>query len=388
MLRVLTLATLFPDVNRPVLGTFVERQTLGLAAHPDVELQIVVPRGVPPGPLARHSAYRDSAALPDYELWQGVPLHRPRFPHWPVFGARFDAANIAQALIPLLTRLRATFAFDVIDAQYFFPDGPAAVALGAHFNVPVSIKARGSDIHLWGMRKDTRAQVLRAGRLADGLLAVSAALKRDMVALGMPEARIMVHYTGVDLALFELRDRAAAKAELGVTGPLIVSVAALVPRKSQALVINALPSVQDAKLALVGTGPDEVMLRALTAELGVADRVRFLGRQTRAQTAHWLAAADVMALPSSSEGLANAWVEALACGTPVVSSDVGGVRELLTNDTAGRLVARTSQAIAEGINVVLADPPARIAVRDSVKAFTWEANTAALYEHLAVLVAR
>jgi glycosyltransferase involved in cell wall biosynthesis len=100
-----------------------------------------------------------------------------------------------------------------------------------------------------------------------------------------------------------------------------------------------------------------------------------------------LVAADVLALPSSSEGLANAWVEALASGTPVVTCDVGGAREVIDRPEAGRIVARTSEAIAAAIADLLADPPDRSAVRAAAEHFTWEANTAALYDHLAGLVA-
>ncbi len=388
MLRVLTIATLFPDARRPVLGTFVERQTLGLAAHPDVELRIIVPRGLPPVPFSAHNSYRETASLPDQELWHGVSLYRPRFTHWPLIGARFDAANMVRALKPLLMQLRETFAFDVIDAEYFFPDGPAAIAMGAYFKVPVSIKARGSDIHLWGARADTRAQVIAAGRAADGLLAVSAALKRDMIALGMPEDRIKLHYTGVDLALFKAEDHGAAKAALGVDAhhPLIVSVGTLNPRKGHGLVVEALASIPDATVMIAGAGEDMALLKALASRLGLAQRVVFLGSQSREQIAQLLVAADVMALPSASEGLANAWTEALACGTPVVTCDVGGAREVITSDVAGRLVARTADDVAAGIRAVLANPPRRQAVRDCVKGFTWEANTAALFEHLQGLV--
>jgi glycosyltransferase involved in cell wall biosynthesis len=386
MLRVLTLSTLFPDQNRPVFGTFVEKQTLSLAAHPDVEMQIIVPRGLPPGPLARLQAYRNTASLPKHELWHGVPLHRPAFTHLPVIGGRLDVTNVVRALRPLLSDLRKTFPFDVIDAEYFFPDGPAAVALGTYFDVPVSIKARGSDIHLWGTRADTRAQVLAAGRRADGILAVSAALKRDMVALGMPADRIKVHYTGVDLALFKVTDHATAKTMLGVTQPLIVSVGTLNPRKGHELVIAALARIPDARLVIAGSGPSLATLEAEAVRHGVADRVRFLGSVGREEVALWLVAADVMALPSASEGLANAWTEALACGTPVVTCDVGGARELITSDTAGRLVERTPEAVAKAINALLDNPPARADVRDCVKGFTWAANTEALYAHLQGLV--
>src|SRR3546814_12857753 len=79
MLRVLTLATLFPDATRPNFGVFVERQTLGLAAHAGVDLRLIAPVGLPPWPLTRHPRYRALAALPRHEMWKGLATLRPRF---------------------------------------------------------------------------------------------------------------------------------------------------------------------------------------------------------------------------------------------------------------------------------------------------------------------
>ena len=219
------------------------------------------------------------------------------------------------------------------------------------------------------------------------MLAVSAAMKREMVALGMAESKIRVHYTGVDRALFYVRDRAQAKQQLSITGPLIVTVAPLIARKGVDLVIAALAQVPGATLVVTGAGPDEAKLRAMATQLGVGDRVRLLGIQPRAVVADWLAAADVMALPSASEGLANAWVEALASGTPIVIADVGGAGELVQSETAGRLVARDANAIAGAINGFIASPSDRAAVCASVDRFSWETNRDALYDHLCGIVA-
>jgi teichuronic acid biosynthesis glycosyltransferase TuaC len=387
MLRVLVLSTLFPSRARPLFGTFVERQTLGLAARNDVEVQIVVPRGLPPMPFDRIARYHSDASLPAHEDWQGVPLYRPRFIHLPKIGARYDAPMLVRAVLPLLRDLRRDFAFDVIAAEYFFPDGPAAVALGHALGVPVSIKARGSDINVWGQRPDTWSQVADAGKAADGMLAVSAAMKREMAALGMPENKIRVHYTGVDRTLFHVRNRDEVKQRLGITGPLVVTVAPLIARKGVDLVIAALAQVPGATLIVTGAGPDEAKLRTLAAQYGIADRVRLLGIQPRAVVADWLAAADVMALPSASEGLANAWVEALASGTPIVVADVGGASELVQSDIAGKLVARDPDAIAQAINHLIMNPPDRDAVCRSVDRFSWETNRDALYDHLCSVIA-
>jgi teichuronic acid biosynthesis glycosyltransferase TuaC len=386
MLRVLTLSTLFPDATRPNFGVFVERQTLGLAALPDVEVRVVAPVGLPPWPLQRAERYRSLAGLPRQETWKGVEVHRPRFLNLPATGGRFHTSALIHALKPLLTRLRAHFPFDIIDAEFFFPDGPAAVALGRHFGVPVSIKARGADIHHWGQRA-TASQVIGAGRAADGLLAVSQAMKADMAALGMPESRICVHHTGVDLARFAPADRMAGKAKLGVSGPLVVSLGALIPRKGHDIAIRAIADVPGATLLVVGEGPERTALQALAGQIGVADRVRLVGSVPHAELPALLAAADVMALASSSEGLANAWVEALACGTPIVITKAGGAREVVTDPDYGRIVAREPLAFATAIGDLLHHPPAQEAVRRGATGFTWEANSAALREHLSGLVA-
>ncbi|MEG3168633.1 glycosyltransferase [Sphingomonas sp. LB3N6] len=388
MLRILTLSTLFPDATRLNFGVFVERQTLGLAAHPDVSLVAVAPVGLPPGPLRRIGHYSSLATLPMREIWKGVDVHRPRFTALPFTKGRHHAAALERALVPVLDAIRADFAFDVIDASFFFPDGPAAVALGRRYGVPVSIKARGSDIHHWGEVPATAAQVRRAGQGAAGVLAVSKAMKADMVALGMPAERITVHYTGVDQNRFRpVDDRASAKAKLGVRGPLVIAIGGLLPRKGHDIVIEAVAALPGVTLLIAGHGPARASLEALIARLGVGDRIRLLGAVPHADLPELIAAADVGALASSSEGLANVWVESLACGTPIVITNAGGACEVVTAPDAGRVTIGDPLAFAAAIGDLLADPPTQAATRAVAAPFTWEANTDALYDHLVRLVA-
>jgi glycosyltransferase involved in cell wall biosynthesis len=388
MLRVLTLSTLFPDESRPNFGVFVERQTIGLAALPDVEVRVVAPIGLPPWPLRRHAHYRPLATVPRAETWKGLEVQRPRFTVWPGMGGRFHAPALVRTLEPVLRRLAADFPFDVIDASFFFPDGPAAVALGRRFGVPVSIKARGADIHHWGHAPGTARQVLAAGQGAEGLLAVSAAMRDDMAAIGIPAGKVRVHHTGVDLTRFAPVDRAAAKATLGISGPLVISVGALIPRKGHDVVIDAVARLPGVSLLIAGEGPERAALQAAIARHNAADRIRLLGAVPHGELPALIAGADAMALASASEGLANAWVEALACGTPVVITGAGGAAELVTGPVAGRIVQRDAAAFAAAIHDVLAAPPAAADVRRFAEGFTWEANAFALRDHLQGLVAR
>ena len=387
MLRILTLATLFPNAARPTLGVFVERQTIGLAASEGVEVEVVAPVGLPAWPLSLHPHYRPLRSLAQTEIWKGLKVHRPKYPVLPFADQSGTAERIIAVLRPLLTQIRGAFPFDVIDAEFFWPDGPVAMRLAAEFGVPFSVKARGADIHLWGRRPDTAALVAMAANRADGLLAVSEGLKSDMVRLGFPAKKIRVHRTGVDLDRFRPCDRAEAKKSLGVEGPLLVTPGALIPRKGQSYAIEALERLPEAQLLLVGDGPDRKMLERLVARLGLTDRVRFVGNRPHDEMPALLAAADVMLLPTGSEGLANVWVEALACGTPVVTTDIPGADEAIEPES-GRLVPRTTEAFASAVRELLDRPISPDRVRRSAERFSWARNSADLVDHLAGLVDR
>lgn len=381
MLRVLTLATLFPNGARPTLGVFVERQTQALAAQPGVEVEVVAPVGLPVWPLSLHPHYAPLRKLPARERWNGLDVHRPRYRVWPRIGPARTAARMADALLPVLRDIRERFPFDVIDAEFFWPDGPTAMRLADALGVPFSIKARGSDIHHWGAERDIGAQIVAAGRAASGLLAVSGALREEMIALGLPAEKIRVHHTGIDLDRF----RPDAAAPSGDDGPRLIIVGHLIPSKGQEVALAALEAIPGATLTLVGDGPDRSKLEGIARERGLSGRVRFLGVQPHAALPALLAAADAMVLPTATEGLANVWVEALACGTPVATCDVGGARDVIDRPEAGRLVPRDPLAIAAAVRDILAAPPDKNKVREAAKRFSWDKNGAELAAHLAAM---
>lgn len=232
--------------------------------------------------------------------------------------------------------------------------------------------------------------MLDAGLGADGLLAVAQGLADDMAALGIPKDRITIHRTGLDRAVFRPLDRAACREELDLPmdAPVLATVGALIPRKGQIFAIEALAQLPGAILLLAGAGQDEAALRAAAQAHGVSERVRFLGPVPHGELPVVLSAADVFVLPTASEGLANAWVEALACGTPVVTTPIPGARELLTDPAFGRMVERDGAAIADAARGLLAAPPTRTAVLRGAEGFSWEANAETLVAHWQRLVNR
>ena len=385
-MRVLSISTLFPSPARPLFGIFVANSMRALAAR-SVDLVMVNPIGLPPWPLSSREPYAGLRGIGPTSLVGDLTVHHPRFTLIPRIGGDSNPRRIARAVLPLARRLHAEKPFDLVDAQFFFPDGPAAAEIARALGLPLSIKARGADIHYWGSRPKARRQMLAAARQASGLLAVAQALAGDMTALGMPEDRIAIHYTGVDHDRFKPVARAEARARFpelsGFTGPLLASVGALIPRKGQAFAIEALvrPGLESARLALAGAGEDEARLRDLAAGLGLEGRVHFLGQVDHARLPALLAAADVMVLPSASEGLANAWIEALACGTPLVIPDIAGAREVVKDASAGRIAERDAEAIAAAVLDLLVDPPLPAAVAANAGDFSWNKNAERLEEH-------
>lgn len=393
MLKVLTLSTLFPHQRAPNLGIFVENQTRRLAESGAAEVRVVAPVGIGPWPLSQLGHYDAIRELPEEEQRNGLHVYRPRYLAMPQFGWRLNDRAIVRSCQPLLARLRSEgFAFDIIDGEFFFPCGVAAAALGKHFGVPVSIKARGADIHFWPTKSGVADKIRRAGALATGMLSVSASLREDMVRLGLERDRIRVHYTGIDLARFAPMDKAEARRELGLPdAPLIVSVGALLPRKGHDLLIDAVAHLPGVHLRIAGQGELRSALQAQIDRSGLGERVKLLGALPYADLPKLYSAADVSALCCHSEGLANVWVESMACGTPVVTFNVDGAPEAINTPEAGLLLApdqREPKQVAQALEKLLSGRASPEAVRSNAMRFSWENNTATLVEHLHECVRR
>lgn len=276
-----------------------------------------------------------------------------------------------------LRRLQAESGdFDLIDAHYFYPDGVAAVMLGKVLRKPVVITARGTDINLIPRYTLPRAMIRYAASQAAGIIAVSQALKDGLVGLGVPPAHIHVLRNGVDLAMFRPLDRDGARKRLGVVGPMLLSVGNLVEPKGHDLVIDALRSLPQYSLLICGEGPERPALERRVKELGVMGRVRFLGRIPHEQLAEIYSAADALVLASSREGWPNVLLEAMACGTPVIASKIGGIPEIVTRPEAGVLMAeRTAGGVAAAVKQLFQSLPDRAATRRYAESFSWDETT-------------
>jgi len=376
-LRVLSFSTLFPNPRQPVHGVFVENRLRALAASGQVELRVVAPVPWFPSANPRFGRWAVFAGMPDQEIRHGLPTWHPRYPAIPKLGMSLAPALMYAATRRLVRRLVEQSDIDLIDAHYFYPDGVAAALLGRELNKPVVITARGTDLNLIPRHAVPRAQIRWAAGRAAACVTVCAALARPLAAMGVPSSKLVVLRNGIDLAAFRPMDRLAARARLGLTGPILLSVGLLIERKGHHLAIEALTRLPEATLLIAGAGPERGALEALAHRLGVAGRVRLLGEQPQAALPALYSAADALILASSREGWANVLLEAMACGTPVVATDVWGTAEVVTAPAAGLLVKeRCAAAIAEAVRQLLATPSNPAATRAHAEGFSWDATTA------------
>ena len=364
----------------PYHGIFVENRLRRLLASGEVASMAVAPVPWFPSKGTAFGRYAAFGRVPREESRHGITVLHPRYPLLPKVGMSSAPFLMYAALRHVIGRIQeARFRFELIDAHYLYPDGVVAVLLGRSLGKPVVITARGTDVNLLPEHRVPRRLIRWAAAQAAGVVAVSDALRARLIELGVPGSRIEVLRNGVDLDLFAPQDRAAVRRELGLDAdrPVVLSVGALIPLKGVDLVSRAVATLRNASLVIVGEGPDMGPLQRLARDLGLGGRVRFLGAIGQHRLAACYSAADVLVLASAREGFPNVLLEALACGTPVVASAVGGAPEVVRERVAGSLVQeRTPEAIAAAIRALLADPPARAAVRAYAERFAWGPTTA------------
>jgi glycosyltransferase involved in cell wall biosynthesis len=292
---------------------------------------------------------------------------------------------LAGALVrPLQLLIRSGYDFDVIDAYYFYPDGVAAALLGRYFGKPVIITAFGTDISLIPRHRLPRRMIQWASRSAAGITTVCRALKDRLLEMGVADESIRVILHGVDLELFQPpHDRGALRSRLGLACTTLLSVGSLIELKGHHIAIQAMRALPDMELLIAGDGDKEQSLKKLARSLNVDDRVRFLGHVNQEDLPAYFGAADVLVLASSREGIANVLLESMACGTPVVATNVWGSPEVSTSPEAGILrPERTPEGLIQSVRTLLAYYPNPADTRRFVERLSWDRTTEL---HLALL---
>jgi teichuronic acid biosynthesis glycosyltransferase TuaC len=383
-MKILVLSTLYPNDVQPRHGIFIEHRVAHVAGAGD-EIRVVAPVPWFPSASPRFGHYADFARVPRTDERRGLRITHPRYPLIPKL-PQLTPAMMARAVGRHIAQVRRDFDFDVIDAYYLYPDAVAAGIIARQFDRPVVMTALGSDVTLIAQRRFERAAILRATGRAATVTAVCGALRDELVALGAAPDKVCVVEHGVDLDLFRPpEDRIGLRESMGIRAPTVLIVGHLIDLKGQDLAIRAVATLPGVRLMIAGHGPNEAMLRALAVELGVADRVDFLGHVDQARLRDLYGAVDIVANCSEREGISNVLLEGLACGTPLVATPVWGSPEVVKAPEAGRLTRdRSVEGIADAVAAVLADPPDRAATRAYAERYDWNETGR---QHRAVLAA-
>lgn len=390
-MRVLVLSSVFPNRRQPVFGVFVSQRMLRVARH--CEMVVVAP--IPWFPLNRLVRGAQWSGIPREESHQGLRVYHPRVLSVPRFFKSLDALFYAASLVPFLARLRREFAFELIDAHFAYPDGVAAALLGRVFRCPVVVTLRGSIVRLATSSLHRPQLRLALGAVAR-VIAVSDALKRVAVDLGVAASRIRVIPNGVDTTRFTPMDRAAARRRLGLPEdrPVLLSIGSLTEGKGHHRIIGILPRLLRARpglfYAIVGGARRgntvRPRLERAIREHGLGASVLLAGERPYDEIPVWLAAADVFCLATRSEGWANVLLESLACGRPVVTTRVGGNPEVISDDALGILVgADDDAALLTAIGEALDRRWDAQAMVRYAAAHSWERAAAAVVEEFSTV---
>ncbi len=392
--RLVVFTTLFPHPGQPAAGLFIRERMFRVAKHLPITVVAPVP-WFPLQGLIRKWRPHFRPAAPRHEIQYGIEVLHPRFFSVPGLCKSLDGVFMALGSLLTLLRLKQRFTFNLIDAHFAYPDGYAATLLSKWLKVPVTITLRGTEVPL-SRQPGRRRRIVAALAGATRVFSVSESLKRHALGLGAAADKIRVVGNGVDIVKFSPMDRAEARRrlKLAANAPTLVTVGALTERKGFHRVIEQLPALLKKFPNLIylivgGASPEGdwgIRLHAQVAQLGLANHVIFLGALPPDELKRPLSAADVFVLATRNEGWANVFLEAMACGLPVVTTDVGGNREVVVSPDLGALVEfGDGPALRRALADALQKSWNRSVIVDYARANSWDSRVAVLVEEFSAL---
>lgn len=333
--RILYLSSQFPTKSNPQIGVFSVERVRALTRS-GCQVGAVAPLLMtpPPGLVRRPSLLahwlRQQARLPDRSSLGEIEVRSPKWlcPPRPIFGwylSEFEYAQIRRAALQAAAELQPQ-----VILSSWLPDGVAAVRLGKQLGVPVLCIADGTDVNEWPEKYPGWHHARKIlNEQAASLIYVSEALRLTGVARGLQPRYEAVIYNSVDVQVFKPEPDSRENKIFS-----ILAVGRMASVKGYAVLLEAFAQLsprleKPARLIFVGDGPLRQVLETQAADLGIASQVQFCGTVTPEHMPAYYQAADLLCLPSLSEGMPCVAVEAMACGKPVVASRVGGVPELV-----------------------------------------------------------
>jgi glycosyltransferase involved in cell wall biosynthesis len=284
------------------------------------------------------------------------------YPALPVVSRPLNGWMAARVLLPHIR----SFAPDLIFSYFLYPEGYAALQIGKALSVPVVARSMGSDINRIG-DPFTALHTRTVLREVDFLVMVSRDLREKALAMGASPDKICTMVNGCDTSVFHVRDRAQAREKLHIdpAAKAVVYIGRTDVNKGVRELVEAAASLHpqhpDLHVYMIGGGPDTAIVQSKIDAHNAFGYIHALPACAFDDVAVWMAAADLVTLPSYMEGCPNVVLEALACGRPVVATNVGGIPEIMSEEFGHLVPARDPAALAKALASVLAanwDPAA------------------------------
>jgi len=340
--RGLIVTNLFPNSAEPARGTFVRQEVESLSRR--YALKVIAPIPWVPS-LLKHCPKYAYHSVPEVECLDGIEVHHPRHVVIPGHLQSSYGPLLYHSLSRAVKRLRKSFDPEFVIAYYAYPDGWAAQRLARKLDVPVIVKALGSDINLFTRNPRRRRMTVASLNRADRVVAVSRALASRMTELGVDTAHTSVMENGVDTQRFHPMERLVERRRLDLEEEpfTFLFVGTLREIKGVRTLLEAFHRQppewrKRVRLLMVGSGELRSELEQTIQRHQLGDSVRLLGSLPHNEIPHWIGACDCLLLPSLMEGSPNVLAEARACRRPVVASRVGGIPDIVVEGRTGLLI--------------------------------------------------
>jgi glycosyltransferase involved in cell wall biosynthesis len=366
--NVLAFSRIFPSLQHPARGIYNLHRFKALSKFCNV--RVIAPISV---------WDRIGSPTRGVTWYDELPVEYLRYWFIPKLAPQWHAAALHRSVRSHISALQQTSPCDVILAAFAYPDVVAGARLAADLNRPFVALVMGSDVNDLAQRPQLRPQVREALNGAERIIAVSSALKRRVVELGIPADRVLVHHNGVDGARFAIRDKMAARGQVGLPEDkqVVSFIGNVVAEKGPDIFVESIGRLDRSLLpglvvVVVGGGPLAGPLRSRAEALGLGGIVRFVGRRHPDEIPLWMAASDLLCLASRREGCPNVVLEALASGRPVVAARVGAVPDLIGDGNGIIVPPDDPDALASAIQRALDRSWEPSVLRSSVPSLTWD----------------
>lgn len=385
-MKILFISSIFPNSIQPGKGTFNGAMIKSLAELHQIHVISPVSWTNELAYYVKHKTPVNRKWLP-FEDTESLTTDYPRFYYSPKLAHQYYGQFLQWSIKASIKKAISEFQPDIIMSYWLHPDGEVAVKTAKDYGIPVVVMTGGSDV-LVLTKNPKREQVIKnVLQQADGVITVSNDIQAAVKKMIIRSDKVRTVYRGVDRNLFTPGNQQDARRRLGLpeNRKIIVSIGRLEPVKGHTVLLDACLKISKQSTPftcyVLGNGSLESLLKQKVTEYGLQDSFQLCGSQQQSRLADWYRAADVIALPSLSEGIPNVLLEAISCGKDFVASRVGGIPEIADPDRDRLVTPEKPDELAESISNMFANPAQN--TERIFQPISWKASAVQISQFLA-----